>query len=706
MRFSTTFVLLGIALLLGGFIYLFENKWESTDEILRKREQKHVLEGIGWNDANKLEIKAPSGELVLERVKEPSDWRIVKPIQYPAEKAAIDSVVNTFEFFSYKGKIPQEAGKTLDLSLYGLDKPRGSLVVHYKKDKAEKSVTLKFGEKSAVGDQVYLQVEGNPDVYTVEPTLWKNLDKKLTDWRDRTLARFEVFEVEKLLLGVGDTELELAKKDDKWSVVRPYADRADDDKVRELLTQLHDVRVEEFTADEVKDFAQYGLDKPALRYTVFTRGNEKGSSVAIGGPAPDNAGRTYARNLENETVLSIKSESAAKAKIDPSSLRSRLFCDVDPAKVSRVSIEKAGAEVASLEKDKDGWKMKLPADYSFDLGTVVPFLNKVKDLKVSEFAADAPTDLAPFGLDKPLGKVKVAWPAKEEGKFEETSFTLGRSAQKPDVTYAQLAGAARVVALPKDAAELVERGAIHFRNRSMLSIARQKIVSLALTEGMNRTICVRGANDKWTIEGTTTEPNLAFLEDVLDNLCYLRAGELVAEGAADLAPFGLDKPQVKVQFTYLEDAPAPATPPAEGAPKPEPKRIDETLILGSDTMVAGTAACHARLESKPFVFTVEKHVLDGLKKDLRPAPAKKPEGPEAPKAEPPKEPAPQAETPPVEPPKADAPPQPQPPAPAPAPAPSQPPAQPEPPKADAPAQPQPPAAPPADAPKPDAPAGS
>ncbi|MBI5368788.1 MAG: DUF4340 domain-containing protein, partial [Planctomycetes bacterium] len=531
MRFKTTLILFAAAGLLLGFIFFVDQKNESTDDLVKREEGKRLLPDIGWNDSKKLEIKTATLDLALEKLGEPSDWQLVRPVKFPADKSVVDAVVNTFEFLAYKAVVSPEAGKPIDLALYGLATPEATLTLAYEKDKVAKSVVIKFGNKTAIGDYIYVMVEGKPDVYCIEPALRRSLDKPFPDWRDKSLARFEPWEAEKLIVAAGATEIEFAKKDDHWRVVRPFADRSDDKLVGDLLAQLKEFKAEEFVKDDTTDWAAYGLDQPGLRFTVFAKGKDQGTTVAIGNSPADAPARVYARNLANDTVLSVKSEIVAKLTIDPLAYRSRSLLELDTAKVVKLVLEKGGESVAVLAKDKDMWKMEKPADYPLDLGTISNFLTKVRDLKIAEFAAENAGELAGFGLEQPYGAIVLALPGKDEkAPAEELRISLGVVDGKPDTVYARKNGEERVVGLAREVVSWIDRGPLNFRNRSMLQLQREKIDSVSIeTDGKTATV-VRGKENAWTLEGAEpAAPNMEFLQDMLDHLCWLRAGELLVE---------------------------------------------------------------------------------------------------------------------------------------------------------------------------------
>src|SRR5262249_59907721 len=76
-----------------------------------------------------------------------------------------------------------------DPSAYGLDNPRLKVTLYIGKDNAEKSIAL---GKETDKKEVYVQSSGQPPtIYTVSDWVFRDLNKSLSDFRDKTLLAFD-----------------------------------------------------------------------------------------------------------------------------------------------------------------------------------------------------------------------------------------------------------------------------------------------------------------------------------------------------------------------------------------------------------------------------------------------------------------------------------------------------------------------------------
>ena len=67
------------------------------------------------------------------------------------------------------------------------------------------------------------------------------------------------------LSSTGAETIELLKEGEGWKLTAPFAAPADGTAVDALLTSLEKLEADEVVAEQVSDFAQYGLDSPSRK---------------------------------------------------------------------------------------------------------------------------------------------------------------------------------------------------------------------------------------------------------------------------------------------------------------------------------------------------------------------------------------------------------------------------------------------------------
>ena len=79
-------------------------------------------------------------------------------------------------------------------------------------------------------------------------------------------------QVTRAVLKTAAGEIELAKRDEHWEIVKPLQARGDDQKIGDLLAQVTKARIQEFVADDRGDLHAYGLAEPRGSITYLRSG--------------------------------------------------------------------------------------------------------------------------------------------------------------------------------------------------------------------------------------------------------------------------------------------------------------------------------------------------------------------------------------------------------------------------------------------------
>ncbi len=252
--------------------------------------------------ADQIELTRKGKPIVLAKQK--GAWKMTKPVSADADADAVNDLLG--DLSSLKAR--QIAGEG-DLAKFGLDKPELKVAVRVKplppaKPKptttraatsgptttAVAKATTKAASKPAATKPAppkprkpktytLLVTKKDGKVYAVRPksTLVAELDDavydNLTDeMHDRKPLKFEASKATGVDVVGGEKPLKFAKKDDKWSYVPDPHLTIDEKKVTDLLTGLHDLKVERYVAYVAKDLKPFGLDKPDLTVTIRQEG--------------------------------------------------------------------------------------------------------------------------------------------------------------------------------------------------------------------------------------------------------------------------------------------------------------------------------------------------------------------------------------------------------------------------------------------------
>ncbi|MBM3889582.1 MAG: DUF4340 domain-containing protein [Verrucomicrobia bacterium] len=650
MKPKTTLILLAVAAVMFAFIWFKERQLPSTED--RSSRAKRVFD-LKSDDLTKVQLQLNTsnyiGRIVVEKEKE--KWWLREPLAYRASGSEISSICSELEFLDRKDIItPKEMKeKSTKLADYGFDKPAAELTFSRK----DKATTVKVGKASPVGNTVYIQIAGRDDILLVDKSLLTKLDRKVEEFRDKSVAEFTTLQATRLEITQAKKAIELVKApkpgvaasvtDKVWRIAQPLNARADQGKVDGLLDKLRDLKAENFVTDKPADLKTYELDQPQIELTVYTSEQEGALIVQFGGALKDDATKVYCKRKGSDTILAVKSDIVKDFTVQMNDLRDKKLADFSTDDAKQVAINFANQTIR-LDKDGEDWKLVEPEAVKADSSEVSTLLSTLSGLEAKEFVADVVADPAKYGLDKPYytitvkkeappaptpapaaagsstnapaatttnapaagakapaatttNAVKAVTPPPKPEPVTIAEVIFGKEDKEKKVVYCKRADEPYVYAAESSVFEKLPKTALALRNRSLLSTEKSKVTSLSVLKDTKR-IAVEKKDDKWKlapdVQGVL-DTNV--VDDVLWTLTGLNAEKFVSAAAADKPQYGLDKPSWQFNFEVNEGGTNKAF----------------ALSLGKETSDKGR---YGLLGGQPPIFELSSGTVSSLTKDL------------------------------------------------------------------------------------------
>src|SRR5271155_856142 len=169
-------------------------------------------------------------------------------------------------------------------------------------------------------------------------------------------------------------------KKGRWRLSKPINAPANPAKVESLIAALSSLRVIDgdkgFVADNVKDFAPFGLVSPVTIEMTTTRPGDLPLVLHVGKPVPDQPDRIYVRQGDQDDVVIVDAKALAEIPSTAAALRSKTVADIEPAAVTEIRIEtKIGTFAVS--KRPDQWELTSPRAEKADAESVMALLNRI-----------------------------------------------------------------------------------------------------------------------------------------------------------------------------------------------------------------------------------------------------------------------------------------------------------------------------------------
>ena len=569
MRPKTTLYLLAAAAVLAAFAYFFELKQPGTKEATS---EAHRLVAIDRDDVTGLIVT--DHDTKIELVKEESrHWNMKTPVADHADQNLIDQVMTEVDTASTDESFKVKADDKSRLQEYGLQAPHTRLLVTLKDGK--KPIELLFGNDTAIEGKTYARSEGTDQVIVTSVELKKLLQTDTNSWRDHRVVALPAPSVTRLTIKNASCEIELQRDGTHCMVAKPLAARGDDAKINDFVSQLTNLTITKFVADDKADAAAYGLSEPRAVVTLYTADNAKGTEMMIGGspaapvpaaspspgaspdaaptPAPTPAAPVdgiYLRQPARQSIFLVSKGVEGIVTVKPNDVRDRLLARINPDTVDRIHI----GSFNLVRKDKT-WTHD---DQPVNAAGVTTLVNALNGAQVINFVADsaAPADLAKYGLDKPAAQVKFSAFASENTAEstagEKPVATVDFGKEENGTVYARVEEEPFIVSVPKTVLDSVWTDPLQWQPLEIFHADPEKITSLEVgVKGAPSLALTRGDKGEWKAAAGGTPVEATRVQTVLNIVSTLRAARWV--GGPAQPTYALDTPQGTLSFAGAAD---------------------------------------------------------------------------------------------------------------------------------------------------------
>ena len=566
------------------------------------------------------------GALIVVRGRE--GWQMISPV----DTAADDSLLETLARNLKDIRRSSDAGTiTEDPKQFGLEPPEATIRV-YIRDHMKPEATLEVGK--GIGERLYVREKGTKGIEVVDARLFSPLRLPTADWRDKALFHMPSFRVASLT--VHDTrpgrDFKVERDERRWKLVSPVKAPADDDKVEGLVAELSALRIidgpDAFVADDVKDLAPYGLDKPETTIEIAPFGvtaNEPTlgpQKLLFGKSVPGHPDQVYAKRGSQDDVIRVNTKILRESLPGPTGLRSQKVFTLSPSRAFRIRIETAGKMYDVVTRGV-GWHLLSPIETTADTAAVQELLTRLSELRSSEFLE--PSTVTNAQLDPAQTRIRVwqiepgsrtspeAMGAADLPKDEPTiDLALGRRDALKKTVYGRLPSDSVVLALPDSLLSVLPKNDFAFRDRSVLRLQPAKVARLSVLHNRRLvTVVAPGSGSKslnWSMAVPDGgRPDVTSVTGLLMALSTLTAESWESDQAGDGRAWGLDAPWLTISWLAPDESTAKTK--SEGNAESRSLKIGKTLPK-SDSY-------YATLDGDPRVFSLSAAVVSALQIELR-----------------------------------------------------------------------------------------
>ncbi len=494
-----TWLLVLIAFLLGGYVYVSERAQKPTGTI---------PEYTSFDPSRVRAVELLRSNVVVRVERTTNGWNMVLPVSYPAQATAVDAFVDGLARLQPRLAIGMSAGKdsssTNEFRDFGL--ADGATVVTL--DTVEGSPLIyHLGGPTPLGSQFYFRKVGSDGIFTASDSFLTTLPPSASFWRDRGLFNLRGREFDRVEIR-GQTAFTAVRDPRRggWQLLKPLAARADSDRIEALVNALQSTRVTGFVSDSpLLELEPLGLQPPESELLIG-RGTNDLVRLQFGRAPTNRPQSVVVRRLANTNVVEVPIQAAILSRLPLSNFRDRrLVPALDGA--TEVRFRMGDAEVR-VERSGTNWTVVSPTRFPADPLLMEQLLKQVGGLEIVDFPDDVPVDLSRYGLDRPAREFAVLAGTNELARLYFGS-KLGldkvyvRRADEPSVYVTPLA---ELLRLPEVAAQVRD---LHFESTN--------VVEVAIEQKDRKRNLIRGPKGIWSV--ATGAPG-GFLDEAVNETLY------------------------------------------------------------------------------------------------------------------------------------------------------------------------------------------
>lgn len=498
--------------------------------------RERALFQIAAYDVAGVKVEGTAGKFEARR--DGGRWRIVEPIHAPADLNKLDGLLADLAGLQVLaepgGFVTDDA---TDFGPYGLDPAALTITVESVNNPGKPQVARIGSAPPGKPGRAFVRRGDDHEIVIVPSRPLADVATDPYPYRSPMISDLDPAKVNRIRLRSEGINHTLERSSGIWRIVDPSPGPADQRVATDLIGKLAELQAMQFVdPSTVRD---PGVDSPTATIQLW----EEGSAAPILGLSLGRteaaAKATYAR-VDGDSRLAALPEAFQEAI--PKGLmafRDRAVIGLGPGRIDRIERIQDGRrvviEATSAPVDYVRWRMTAPVESPVDPENTARLCVLMGGMRAEALIETEPTDLVPYGLDRP--SLTLAWSARPAflnapaGTSEGPStgrLLVGKPSNAARTSrYAMIEGRPLVFTLESRALAILEA---ELRNRRILSFPPDRVRRLELDRAGEVLAWVRpaaepGLTAPWQAE--TSTPNTPTVPESAINALVESLGRLV-----------------------------------------------------------------------------------------------------------------------------------------------------------------------------------
>jgi hypothetical protein len=250
-------------------------------------------------------------------LKKTKEWEVLQPLSARADSRVVENLLQALVSFKPERRL-SEVQPTAEE--FGLNPPRAKISFFA----LGKWFEILVGNKTSVGQDLYVKVSTTPDLLLVQEYIIQDLNRDLFTLREKIVFSIPAGQVQSLGFRANRKDFNLEKTPEGWKATDRSLGQLDKKEVDSFLNEVLQLKVKSFAGPRINN-PQWGLKNPRYQIRLTTRGKE-----------------------DKEEILSLGKEDSQNGLCAMSTIHNEVFF-LDPAILKK------------LPQDLEAWKTQTPS---------------------------------------------------------------------------------------------------------------------------------------------------------------------------------------------------------------------------------------------------------------------------------------------------------------------------------------------------------
>lgn len=330
--------------------------------------------------------------------------------------------------------------------------------------------------------------------------------------------------------------IRLEKEGDEWLIKEPVQARAQKWAADGIVNSLTSARRERVIAENPDDLKPFGLDPPAAT-VIFSHSGRK-DTLYVG---DKNATGTYAyaRLASSPEVILTTTSIKYNAEKKLMDLRNKEVLTYQTNDVTKMEFTYGRRHVVA-EKSSGNWRLVEPIKDEGENANINKILNRIRNARAKEFVDEDPTDLKPYGLDRPLAVFSVYLAPNDAKK----TLLIGKREEKGRY-YAKDDSRKPVFLIDSTSVAELDVEPDKLRSTDLVSFTTTDANRLELTSDGQHFVVVKDTSNNWqVIEPEEREAKSWKISSIFSALNSAKVQDFARYTTRNVENFGLKSPRI------------------------------------------------------------------------------------------------------------------------------------------------------------------